>query len=204
MEKTHTINGQSLAVKKAMPKEQTVSGSAMSNHNAGYGRGNRSNFRTIVNDDNSMQRERGRFNNNFNENLNYNQNNNDYNQSYSRFSTDDYSDEFVSNNHNNFHNHNGYNNFMNNNGPRMDSSQADSNRMSAQQMPNNLANFALLAQKMLQNFNAAGVSFPSMPSQQQQQQQQQQQFNRPPFPPPMNIDRNSQLNSKSSTSNNLD
>ncbi len=72
----------------------------------------------------------------------------------------------------------------NNNGLRMDPFHIENNHMSTQQIPNNLANFALLAQKMLQNFNAAGVSFPSMPL------QQPQQLNRPPLPPINNINMN--------------
>lgn len=88
MEKTHVINGQSLAVKKALPKEQTVSGQQ---------KFNKANFNDNNNNNNvSPRRGNNRFNNannNFNENY-YNNNN-------------DYSDEF------NF-NHNGFNNFSNN------------------------------------------------------------------------------------------
>jgi hypothetical protein len=174
VEKTHSINGQSLAVKKAMPKEKTVSGSAMSHH-SGYARADRSNYN---HNDHIMQRERGRFNNNFNEDFNYNQN-------YNRYDND-YSDTFNSNNQNNFNDPYSNNNLMNinNNGLRMDPFHIENNHMSTQQIPNNLANFALLAQKMLQNFNAAGVTFPSMPL------QQPQQLNRPPLPPINNINMN--------------
>ena len=120
MEKTHVINGQSLAVKKALPKEQTVSGQQ---------KFNKANF----NDNNnnvSPRRGNNRYNNannNYNENY-YNNNNNN----------NDYSDDF------NF-NQNGFNNFSNNL-PNYQNQQ----RMPSNDMQNNFNNFALLAQKMLQ------------------------------------------------------
>lgn len=88
MEKTHVINGQSLAVKKALPKEQTVSGQQ---------KFNKANFND---NNNNVSPRRG--------NNRYNNANNNYNENYyNNNNNNDYSDDF------NF-NQNGFNNFSNN------------------------------------------------------------------------------------------
>lgn len=150
MERNHIINGQSLAVKKALPKEQTVSGSGRSGHPQFSSRGEKFNPNIHRNS-----------NPRFNPNFNYNNNPNNYNKS-NRYN--DYSDDF---NSNNFHdtNSSGYNNFANNSGNNPQGMQNMLPQMPQMPqmpggMPNNFANFALLAQKMLQAGFAAN-SFPN-------------------------------------------
>ena len=69
MEKTHVINGQSLAVKKALPKEQTVSGQQKYNK-ANF---NDNNINNISNNNNNNK-------NNNNNIINENHNNNNRNK----------------------------------------------------------------------------------------------------------------------------
>lgn len=173
LEKNHIINGQSLAVKKALPKEQTTpTGGSGHMVNAGptganFTRGNKFNNPNQMN--NNMNRGGGRFNNNnpnYNENFNYNNYNNNpnpknfiSNNNPKNTRYNEYSDDF---NTNNFHD-SGFNSFTSNQQPGMPIPSNNVNNNPAmppqmpQGMPNNFTNFALLAQKMLQaGFGAGG------------------------------------------------
>lgn len=173
LEKFHTVNNQSIAVKKALPKEltNTLQSNGNNNHASSNGKHNnhkqnghnhnnnnnnannkhhQNGHKNIKNKNNNMNNNRSngfhhqnnqQYNNNYNNQNQYN--NNGYsnnNQRYSNNNSYDY-------NNDNFNQSNGYNSFSNNtngNGyPQNGNSAADFNNP-------NMANFAMMAQKMLQ------------------------------------------------------
>jgi len=170
LEKNHIVNNQTVAVKKALPKEQTVSGrsnghansSSSSRHNPANSNHHHSRSSNYSNG-NSRGHQPSHNNNNHHHHHQPQQQSqhhshhrsNSYNNISDRF--DHYNDDFNSNSFND-HNSNGFNSFANNGyndqitngsgggvGPNM------SHGM-------DFTNFALMAQKMLQAANMAGVA----------------------------------------------
>lgn len=145
LEKNHTVNNQTVAVKKALPKDQTnghqngnnnMRGNNFNNNRGGGGRNNNGHMNNRGNNNNN-----GRFNNSNNGNGRFN--NNNYNN-----------DDFNSNNFND--NNGGFNSFasgnQNNNGFNGNNgNMPNNNGNSGNGMPG--FNFALIAQKMLQAAN---------------------------------------------------
>jgi heterogeneous nuclear ribonucleoprotein A1/A3 len=173
LEKFHTVNNQSIAVKKALPKEltNTLQANGNNNHNNSNGKynnhkqnghhhnnNNNNNNNKQQNGHKNMKNKNNNFNNNNRNNGFQHQNNQQYNNNYSnqnQFSNNGYSNNQRYNNDNttydynndNFNQSSGYNSFSNNtngNGyPQNGASGSDFNNP-------NMANFAMMAQKMLQ------------------------------------------------------
>lgn len=153
LEKNHTVNNQAVAVKKAMPKDQTVSGRNQNNNGNNFN-GNFNNNRG-GNNNNNNRNQNGR---NFNNNRNNNNQNGRFNQNYNNNNNNN--DDFNNNNFNdnsfsNFSNGNGQMNSMNGNG-NMNGNNFNGNQNGQQNGNNNGnngmpgINFAMIAQKMLQ------------------------------------------------------
>lgn len=133
LEKNHTVNSQTVAVKKALPKDQTNGNNR--NQNDGNNRGN---FRN--NNNNNRGGGGGR---NYNNNRNNYNNNNNFNNNHDDF------------NSNNFNENGGFNSFSNgNNGNFGNGNNGNQNNNNGNGMPG--FNFALIAQKMLQAANMGG------------------------------------------------
>lgn len=168
LEKNHTVNNQAVAVKKALPKDQTNNNGNQKNNN-GYNNNhngyNNNNNRNNNRNNNNNNNGRGNFNNNNRNNNNRFNNNHNNNGQF---------------NNNNFNGNGGYNNFNGNNngnGNFNGNNNGNGNFNGNGQMSNNGNgmpgfNFALIAQKMLQaaqqgngngpqngNFNGNGNNF---------------------------------------------
>lgn len=141
LEKNHTINSQAVAVKKALPKDQTLSGRNQNNNNNYNGNFNNNNNRGNNNRNNNHN---GR-NNNFRNNNNNGRFNNGHNNHH--FNNDDF-------NNNNFNDNGGFNNFSNGNGNGNGNFNGNAPNGNGNGMPG--FNFALIAQKMLQAANMNG------------------------------------------------
>lgn len=150
LEKNHTVNNQAVAVKKAMPKDQTVSGRNQNNNGNNFN-GNFNNNRG-GNNNNNNRNQNGR---NFNNNRNNNNQNGRFNQNYNNNNDDFNNNNFNDNSFNNFSNGNGQMNSMNGNG-NMNGNNFNGNQNGQQNGNNNGnngmpgINFAMIAQKMLQ------------------------------------------------------
>lgn len=155
LEKNHTVNGQAVAVKKALPKDLTnnMQNNQMNNND-------RRNFNNNNNNNNNRGNNRNNKNNNNMRNNNQNGNNfrNNNNNNQRNFNNRNNNNDF---NSNNFNNAGGYNNFNNGNG-NFNNGMMNNGNMNGQSngsMPGSGINFALIAQKMLQAANMGGNNF---------------------------------------------
>lgn len=149
LEKNHTVNNQAVAVKKALPKDQTNGNGNQKNNNGNFNNNHNGNGHN-----NNNNRNNNRNNNNHNGRGNFNNNNNHRNNN-GRFNNNN-NNEYNNNNFND--NNNGFNNFNNHNGNGNGNFNGNGNGP----MPNGNGNgmpgfnFALIAQKMLQAANMGG------------------------------------------------
>jgi len=141
LEKFHNVNNQNVAVKKALPKEQTVSGRNATGGGGGVGSGRNGSY-------NSGHREHRGGRSNY-----HNNNRHSYGNDDDRFN-DNYNDDF---NSNSFNEHNGgFNGFSGNNNPGYNSNHNAPSGGFPGMGNMNLTNFALMAHKMLQAANIGG------------------------------------------------
>lgn len=145
LEKNHTVNNQAVAVKKALPKDQTVSGRNQNgNNNNNNHNGNFNNNRNGGNRNNHNGNNRG--------GGNFNRNNNNNRGNFNRNNNNNNNDEFNNNSFND--NNGGFNNFSNDGGGNFNgNSNSNGNGPNGNYNPNGSFNFALIAQKMLQAAN---------------------------------------------------
>jgi heterogeneous nuclear ribonucleoprotein A1/A3 len=170
LEKFHTVNNQSIAVKKALPKEltNTLQANGNNNHNNSNGKHNnhKQNGHHHHNNNNNNNKQQNGHKNMKNKNNNNNnrnngfqhQNNQQYNNNYNnqnQFNNNGYGNNQRYNNNNspydynndNFNQSSGYNSFSNNS----NGNGYSQNGGSGSDFNNpNMANFAMMAQKMLQ------------------------------------------------------
>lgn len=171
LEKFHNVNGQSIAVKKALPKELTNSnGNQMNNGGPknnfkqnGHHNNNHSNRPQMNNKNNKNNRFNNSNNNGFNQQSNYsNQFDNNNNGNDQRFNSNNsfknrggIKNESFDYNSDNFNNSSGFNSFSNGNMNNNNYNNNDQASITGMNNGNdfngpNMANFALIAQKMLQ------------------------------------------------------